>query len=369
MQETVKPKLYILRREPSGGGAERSAARYCQVFGADWEVSYVCAGDTLEGHSIAGTSGSSWRKSIAYAKSINRLLEKFPADVVLSLERGVNCDLYRAGDGVHQKWVDIHHGSSMKRFFNPLHWVLPRLEAHTLKTAQVVIANSEMVKFDLQDYYPQHSEKVEVIYNGFDPEVFYPPQAERRHLRDALDLPHATSMILFVGGGWERKGLAETIRFTAQACAILKNPKAFPLLVVVGKGNKGDYKGLLKKHKLWERTVFIPEADNIADYYRAADVFVLPTQYDPFSNACLEALACGCPVITTEANGAAEVINHEETGFILDAEGIDPTRKAVSWWLRKNAVPSEVAESVAHLTQESEAARLRELFEQVRSAK
>ena len=159
--------------------------------------------------------------------------------------------------------------------------------------------------------------------------------------------------------------MREAILFAAQARVILKNPDATPQLVVVGKGSPSDFKGLLKKHQLRERVTFVPYTDKVADYYRAASVFVLPTQYDPFSNACLEALACGCPVVTTESNGAAEIIRHEETGFILNAEGIDPVRKAVSWWLRKVESPESVAQSVEHLTQESEAARIRELFERV----
>jgi len=49
----------------------------------------------------------------------------------------------------------------------------------------------------------------------------------------------------------------------------------------------------------------------------AADLFVLPTIYDPFSNACLEAMASGLPVITTRANGVAEIMEHWRTGAIV----------------------------------------------------
>jgi UDP-glucose:(heptosyl)LPS alpha-1,3-glucosyltransferase len=71
----------------------------------------------------------------------------------------------------------------------------------------------------------------------------------------------------------------------------------------------------------------------------AADLFVLPTIYDPFSNACLEAMASGLPVITTAANGAAEVIEEGRSGAVVsdprDAQGLadrmadflDPARR------------------------------------------
>jgi UDP-glucose:(heptosyl)LPS alpha-1,3-glucosyltransferase len=51
--------------------------------------------------------------------------------------------------------------------------------------------------------------------------------------------------------------------------------------------------------------------------YAAADVFLLPTLYDPFANVTLEALAAGLPVITSAQNGASEIIDDDKNGFIL----------------------------------------------------
>jgi len=67
--------------------------------------------------------------------------------------------------------------------------------------------------------------------------------------------------------------------------------------------------------------------------YAAADVFILPTIYDPFSNACLEALACGLPVITTKSNGFSEIVTDGVHGSIID----EPTnlvhlRDVIRFW-------------------------------------
>jgi UDP-glucose:(heptosyl)LPS alpha-1,3-glucosyltransferase len=51
--------------------------------------------------------------------------------------------------------------------------------------------------------------------------------------------------------------------------------------------------------------------------YAGADLFVLPTRYDPFANACLEAMACGLPVLTSAANGAAELLQDGLNGGVL----------------------------------------------------
>jgi glycosyltransferase involved in cell wall biosynthesis len=57
----------------------------------------------------------------------------------------------------------------------------------------------------------------------------------------------------------------------------------------------------------------------------AADLFVLPTRYDPFANTCLEAMACGLPVLTTRANGAAELIRNGVNGYVLAASSTADT--------------------------------------------
>jgi len=62
---------------------------------------------------------------------------------------------------------------------------------------------------------------------------------------------------------------------------------------------------------------FVGEVSNVETYYRMADIFVLPTRYDPFANVCLEALACGTPVITTENNGASELITESVDGYVI----------------------------------------------------
>src|SRR5207245_11650621 len=110
--------------------------------------------------------------------------------------------------------------------------------------------------------------------------------------------------LLFTGSGWERKGL----RFAIAAMALCRNRKM--RLLVAGRGNKRFYKS--------KRVQFLGEVSDLVRLYAAADIFILPTIYDPFSNACLEALACGLPVITTRANGFSEIIENRVPRSIVD---------------------------------------------------
>ena len=93
---------------------------------------------------------------------------------------------------------------------------------------------------------------------------------------------------------------------------------------------------------------------------------VLPTRYDPFSNATLEALACGCPVLTTQTNGAAEVIDPGRTGLLFeDSEERDPVTAAREFLGTTFAPREAIAESVASMTREAELARYEELLGEI----
>ena len=86
--------------------------------------------------------------------------------------------------------------------------------------------------------------------------------------------------------------------------------------------------------------------------YAAADIFLLPTLYDPFSNACLEALASGLPVITTRDNGFSEIIEDGVHGSIINhASETDAIREALLFWSdpeRRGAARRTILERAGH---------------------
>jgi UDP-glucose:(heptosyl)LPS alpha-1,3-glucosyltransferase len=91
------------------------------------------------------------------------------------------------------------------------------------------------------------------------------------------------------------------------------------IALIVGKGEAAYYERLSNGLGVSGNVVFTGPQSGIEKYYAAADVFVLPTIYDPFSNACLEAMASGLPVITTRNNGAAEVLEQGKEGFVINS--------------------------------------------------
>lgn len=76
--------------------------------------------------------------------------------------------------------------------------------------------------------------------------------------------------------------------------------------MILGRGRTTPYERLADRLRFIQRMIFVPRTTPSWEVYHAADAFILPTIYDPCSNATLEAAACGLPVITTAGNGAAE---------------------------------------------------------------
>ena len=134
-----------------------------------------------------------------------------------------------------------------------------------------------------------------------------------------LKLSPETVAVLFVGSGWERKGL----RFAVEAVAKLGNPNI--RLLVAGRGDGHRYER--------DQVEFLGEVSDVRPVYAASDIFILPTIYDPFSNASLEALASGLPVITTRANGFSEIIENRIHGSIVDrADNLTDLVRALEDW-------------------------------------
>lgn len=264
-----------------------------------------------------------------FAEGFEKLRLGLALDLVFSMERILACDIYRAGDGVHAAWMQRRarfepFWKPMIRSLNPKHRQILALERSLFTGgAQRVIANSGMVKREIMEYFETPAEDIEVVPNGL-PWQEVLPEA-RREIRAELALGESEYVAIFVGSGWERKGL----RFAIEA--VRRTPGV--TLLVAGRGKSGS----LPNH---ERVRFLGPRKDVARLLAAADVFILPTLYDPFSNASLEAMAAGLPVITTAANGFAEIIQAGEEGDVVsqpdDTEALgsalagwsDPGRRA-----------------------------------------
>ena len=334
---TKKLRLAFVRRGYSPtGGSEAYLKRLAHgVIEAGHKVQLIAANEWPEDQWPLGPITRLRAESvIGFADELEQIRPQLDCDVLLSLERVWSCDIYRAGDGLHRAWLRRRRKFELPlkqfvRALNRKHRDLLHLEESLFasrKAGRVIVA-SQMVKKEIVDLYGYPSDRIDIVRNGvpldkfrFDPEL-------REKSRDDLKLKPDQIALLFAGSGWERKGLL----FAIQAMALCKNRKM--RLLVAGRGNAKFYK--TRRLRFWreEPVRFLGEVSDLVRVYAAADIFISPTIYDPFSNACLEALACGLPVITTRSNGFSEIIEDTLHGSIVDDAGdLISLRDAIRLW-------------------------------------
>lgn len=328
-------KIALIRKKYTPfGGAERYMARLIEGLVAEGHEVHVLAavwdsgGDaSITVHPVPILRRPGWLKSLTFTLGCQRIIESEQFDVVFSLERTLRQDIYRAGDGCHRVWLrqkQLGKGllSRLFTYLSPFELAYLRLERalYNDPALKVIIANSKRGKQDIIDLYGVDPDRIRVVYNGIDTKSDALEQRER--LRQEFAERHALGdelRILYVGSGFARKGVPALI----EAAGRLKIPFR---LFVVGQGRRWGVERRVKRLGLEGKVVFTGPVRDVERYYLGCDLFAFPTLYDPFSNATLEAMAYGLPVVTTPFNGVSELIEHGKSGFVvkdpLDADEI-----------------------------------------------
>lgn len=198
----------------------------------------------------------------------------------------------------------------------------------TAKVADAIIINSESLRSEVERHLDVDPEKLRLIPEAVDHDLFRPgdPDLARRRLaqRYGLDGP----FVLFVSSLWPYKNCDGLLRAFALAKPDLDGHK----LAVVGPGRDAAYvaslRALAARLGIADDVVWVGGVplEATVDFYRAADVFVYPSHNETFGLTILEAMACGCPVVTSDrsampetAGGAALLVDPEDPSSIAAA--------------------------------------------------
>jgi glycosyltransferase involved in cell wall biosynthesis len=229
-------------------------------------------------------------------------------------------------------WSTVVEMKTMHAFTTPdALGMLPRLYRRmsyprSVRIADTVIVDSESLRAEVEKYLEVDTRKLRVIHEGVDHDLFKPGDADEARVRVKA---HGITgpFVLFVSTLWPYKNCEGLLR----AWALVRDQLGDRQLAIVG-GGRDQYvaqlQALAGELGISSDVVFVGAVplDEVVYFYRAADVFVYPSFNETFGMPIIEAMACGCPVVTSDtsampetAGGAAVLSDPGEPGSIAQA--------------------------------------------------
>lgn len=307
----------MLPRFSRYGGVEQFGYRLAAALAAKGHrVTFICARQEEEapsGVTVLRTGrphGPRWLKMLFFALRAEALRRAGSYDCAISLGKTLNQDILRVGGGpLREFWRYSERAypegparlwKQCKRRLDPANRLTLRMEERQYRTTGRIIAVSHFVQDLIFAANPDiDRDRVSIVYNRPDLTRFAPPGAEERAAaRAAFGIPPETTAIGLATSNFQLKGVGPLIR------ALKELPDSCALYVAGGRSH-GQYDALANGLGLSERVFFLGKVDAMPLWYQAMDIFTLPSFYDACSNAVLEALAAGLPVLSSASNGSA----------------------------------------------------------------
>lgn len=305
------------------GGAETFVFELCERLALRREFKvHVFANKWRQGtgaivfHKVPSIRFPRFLEPISFAYFANQRICKEKFDLVHSHERIFEMDLFTFHGIPHKEWIKTTRKRPMTLFDRATAWV--ENKGLNSRRLQVVMPVSNLAKEELLKIYDLPESKVRVNPPGIDPGRFFAldAQACRREIFQRHGLSFEDIVVLFVSMNFELKRLDLVLKGIAGLVA--QENRNLPLkLLVVGKGDSRRFTVLARDLGIAERVIFVGVTREMEKYYLASDIFAMPSKYDTFGMAVLEAMTAGLPVIITRSVGARDLVEPGVNGFVL----------------------------------------------------
>lgn len=207
------------------------------------------------------------------------------------------------------------------------------------RIATGIFVNSEAVADHLTHGWMVERSRIHVCHNGYEPLEFNPSGRKR-----PAALEDASVVIGTVGLLREEKNPLMLL----EAFAKLHRTDRRARLVFVGEGPlRGPLEERIRALDIVEACTLAGAVPNPAEWMRAMDIFVLPSVSESFSNALLEAMACGCCPVASDVGGASEMIEHGATGLLFKLSQPDELSAALQYLARNPQQRGKMAATAA----------------------
>lgn len=219
---------------------------------------------------------------------------------------------YYLPPGVKGKKIVTVHDMTYKRFPETVRFRTKQMLnlnlKKSLKRADIILTVSEFSKSEIITYFPEVKDKIRVVYNGVDLDVFKPLLDKNIKIGIAKKYNLPERYMLYLGTLEPRKNLE---RLIDSYYLLLKEFNSVPKLVLAG-GKGWLYNSIFNKVStlgLEDKIIFTGYIDekDVAPLISAAEIFLFPSMYEGFGMPVIEAMACGSPVLTSNVSSLPEV--------------------------------------------------------------
>jgi glycosyltransferase involved in cell wall biosynthesis len=248
-----------------------------------------------------------------FKKITKQVCKKFKPDLIHAQHLWIT-PYVAAQTGV--PYVITAHGTDLMGFrLDPRYhkYALPGAEK-----AKKIITISQQVHQDVKELYGLQENKLQLVPNGFDQDIFRIRDIQRSNLLQQFGVKnHPTHLVSFVGKFTKFKGIDTLLEAVPQISAI------YPEIAFLLAGD-GELRSQLEEFcadQQLSNVYFLGHQtqQNVSLLYNLADISVVPSRIEPFGLVAIEALACGTPVVATKAGGLPDFIN-SKVGRLVEME-------------------------------------------------
>jgi UDP-glucose:(heptosyl)LPS alpha-1,3-glucosyltransferase len=260
-------------------------------------------------------------RQISFAFFSNKRIHLKGFDLVHSHDRIFQMDLFTMHGIPHKTWIKKARRKQLSLYDRSMAWV--EKKGINSLDLPIILPVSSLVKDELIRLYDIPESRLRVIHPGISKDRFsaLDPEACRYDVRRRHNLSLNDIVVLFVGMNFDIKRLDLVFKSVADSIGRESQDSKLKVLVV-GKGRKKRYLALAHELGIPDRVIFAGVTREVEKYYLASDIFAMPSKFDTFGLAVLEAMTAGLPVIITQRVGARDLIDPGVNGCIL---GDDPS--------------------------------------------
>jgi UDP-glucose:(heptosyl)LPS alpha-1,3-glucosyltransferase len=293
------------------------------LWAADWDAAALPS--AVQTHRLR-VSGPRFLRPWRFGAACLAALRTVPHEVSMGFDKTWGQDVLYPQGGLHVASADynlrkfaspwVRWGARWAKRFDLAAWSFRALERQQyLRAPQpLVVVNSALVRSHFAHYYGIPARGCRIVHSAIDPQRFAAPDRlkQRAEWRAQHGLNASVPVAFFLATNYRLKGLAPLLR------ALPFLPAERPWQVVVAGSNQtAYYERLAARLGVAERVRFVGFCADAPSAYFGSDWLVHPTFYDPCSLVVLEALACGLPVVTTQYNGASELLRPTTAGTVV----------------------------------------------------